>query len=65
MADNSIVEQWFCTGTGIINMGGPGGQMTLPFSGKGDSQFSAMSDANSNCHSQGVSMCMINSCYKK
>lgn len=57
-------EQWVCTGTGTINTGGPSGPIIIPFHGKGDTQFEAMSNALQHCRMQGLQMCMINSCYK-
>lgn len=58
-------EQWICTGTGTINMGGPAGPIIMHVQGRGPTQIAAMSDAQSRCFSQGLQMCMINNCYKK
>ena len=58
-------DQWFCSGMGTINMGGPGGSISMPVSGHGKTEFEAMSNAQQNCHSQGLQMCMISNCSKK
>jgi hypothetical protein len=58
-------ESWVCYGTGSINMGGPVGSISMTVVGRGDSEFTAMSDAQSRCTSQGLSMCMVNNCFKK
>lgn len=58
-------EQWMCTGWGTINMGGPGGVITVPVQGTGSTQQDAWSNANQNCRSQGLQMCMVNNCFKR
>jgi hypothetical protein len=67
MADvtNTSSEQWTCYGIGIMNTGGPGGQIPMTVIGTGDSQINAMSNAQSRCFSQGLSMCRISDCFKK
>jgi hypothetical protein len=61
----TVPESWTCYATGSINMGTPGGSIPMTVYGKGDTELNAMSDAQSKCFSQGLSMCMIGSCYKK
>lgn len=63
--DTKKTEQWMCSGYGIINMGGPGGVITVPFQGRGNTEFEAMSNAQQNCRSQGLQQCFVNSCYKR
>ncbi|MBC7714048.1 MAG: hypothetical protein H7177_11965 [Rhizobacter sp.] len=64
-ADVNFTEQWFCSGYGTLNIGGPAGSITMPVQGRGETQLEAMSNAQQNCFSQGLQMCMINNCYKR
>jgi len=57
-------EKWICYAQGKVSFGPPVGDMWQTTVGRGDSEMQATSNAQQACFSQGLQMCMVNSCHQ-
>jgi hypothetical protein len=63
-ADGGAPTQWTCYAQGEQNFGGPVGEVWQTVTGTGATQLDATDQAQQNCFSQGLQMCMVNNCWE-